>query len=242
MTSETSDSKAGDFRSRVAAERRERMRDKLLDALLDLYQPGRGISQPLIDDVVQAAGVSRGSFYKYFDSIERAVNVLGERFTAENMADFEAVFGQEQNPAVKAIGGTAMTISRSWHDPRWGSFTIHVDHVEYFTRASLTYRVVRDCLEQARQKGLMTFDSLDVAFDLIVGVTVQARRRLIGGTEAPQAYADEILNRVFLGLGMEPQALAEATRAAWARISSSASILSWLSSSNGPTGAVEQDA
>src|SRR3546814_6029616 len=53
-----------DFRIRVAADRRERMRARLLDAVLDLYQPGRGGAHLVIDDVIQTAGVSRGTFYK----------------------------------------------------------------------------------------------------------------------------------------------------------------------------------
>src|SRR3546814_4224834 len=53
-----------DFRIRVAADRRERMRARLLDAVLDLYQPGRGGAHLVIDDVIQTAGVSRGTFYR----------------------------------------------------------------------------------------------------------------------------------------------------------------------------------
>lgn len=219
--------KTSDFRSRVAAERRERMQTRLLDAVLDLYQPGHGGAQPLIDDVIRTAEVSRGSFYKYFESVEHAVTTLGERFTAENMEAFEQLFGQEQDPALKAIGGTAMTISRAWHDPRWGGFTTHVDHVEYFTRASTTNQVVRGCLEEARQQGKMRFDSLDVAFDLIVGATVQARRRLVSGVEAPRAYANEILQRVFLGLGMQPDNLAAVIHMVWLRIADGAPLLGW---------------
>ncbi|HHM5199359.1 TPA: TetR/AcrR family transcriptional regulator [Pseudomonas aeruginosa] len=225
----TSDDKNGDFRSRVAAERRERMQARLLDAVLDLYQPqpGHGGTQPLIDDVIRAAEVSRGSFYKYFESVEHAVTALGERFTAENMQAFEMLFGQAQDPALKAIGGTAMTISRAWHDPRWGGFTTHVDHVEYFSRASSTNQIVRECLADARRQGQMHFDSLDVAFDLIVGATVQARRRLVNGVEAPRAYVDEMLQRLFLGLGMQPDALAATTQTAWRRIAENAPQLGW---------------
>src|SRR3546814_12397923 len=79
-----------DFRIRVAADRRERMRARLLDAVLDLYQPGRGGAHLVIDDVIQAAGVSRGTFYKYFDSLEEAVDELGERMAAGTIAAFRS--------------------------------------------------------------------------------------------------------------------------------------------------------
>jgi AcrR family transcriptional regulator len=218
-----------DFRTRVAAERRERMRERLLDAVLDLYQPDTGGGPPVIDDVIRRAGVSRGSFYKYFESVEQAARVLGERLLEQSEHDFRTLFGDEPDPAVKAIGGTGVSISRAWHDRRWGGFTVHVDHMDYFNRANATDTMVRDCLEEARRRGLMAFDSLDVAVDLIVGASVQARRRMIGGIPRPRAYADEMLERIFRGLGMEPHVLAGARTAAWTRIVTGAAALGWWS-------------
>lgn len=219
--------KENNFRSRVAAERRERMQARLLEAVLALYQPGSGGGIPSIDEVIQLAGVSRGSFYKYFESVEQAIRVLGKRLTLEMMADFENLFGQEKNPLTKAIGGTAMTISRAWHDPKYGGFTSHIDPIEYYSRMTVFDILVRDCLDQARQQGYMDFDSLDVAFDLIVGTTVQARRRLVHGVENPFVYINEIVQRVFLGLGVEPQHLDKSSRAVWDRIDAFTPSLGW---------------
>src|SRR3546814_6305988 len=119
-----------DFRIRVAADRRERMRARLLDAVLDLYQPGRGGAHLVIDDVIQTAGVSRGTFYKYFESLEEAVDELGERMAAGTIADFRRLFDNEPNAAARAVGGAAMAMVRAWHDPRWGGFTCRIDYVD----------------------------------------------------------------------------------------------------------------
>src|SRR3546814_17148478 len=81
-----------DFRIRVAADRRERMRARLLDAVLDLYQPGRGGPHLVIEDVIQTAGVFRGTFYKYFESLEDAVNEPGERMATGTLAAFSLPF------------------------------------------------------------------------------------------------------------------------------------------------------
>src|SRR3546814_12378538 len=93
------------------------MRARLLDAVLDLYQPGRGGAHLVIDDVIQTAGVSRGTFYKYFESLEEAVDELGERMAAGTIADFRRLFDNEPNAAARAVGGAAMAMVRAWHGP-----------------------------------------------------------------------------------------------------------------------------
>ena len=163
------------------------MRERLLDAVLDLYQPGQGSGSLVIDDVIRAAGVSRGSFYKYFDSLDAAVNELGERMTADLIADFRRLFDDVTDPLVRAVGGAAMAMARGWHDPRWGGFTCRVDYVDYFARASMFDLLVRDALDAARNGGQITFRSLDVAVDLIVGMTIEARRRLMLASVEPRA-------------------------------------------------------
>ena len=37
----------------------------------------------MIDDVVRAAGVSRGAFYWYFDTLDEAIETLGRRMADE---------------------------------------------------------------------------------------------------------------------------------------------------------------
>lgn len=218
-----------DGRLRLAAERRDRMRARLLDTVLELYQPGRDNAALVIDDVIRAADVSRGTFYKYFTSIEQAVDELGESLTSGMVTDFRALFAAESDPAVLAIGGCAMTMLRAWHDPRWGGFTCRVDYVDYFARASALDALVRDALSAARTSEQMRFGSLDVAVDLIVGMTVEARRRLIRAPENPLGYIDEMLACTFAGLGMDPAVFAQARNSAVARISEGVSILRWWS-------------
>ena len=49
----------------MAAERRARMRRTLVEAALLVFAE-KGVDASVIDDVITAAGVSRGTFYKLF--------------------------------------------------------------------------------------------------------------------------------------------------------------------------------
>jgi AcrR family transcriptional regulator len=217
---------AADPRTRAAALRRHRMREKLLEAVLELYQPATG-GEPVIDDVVRTAGVSRGTFYKYYTSVSAAVADLGDRLAASLIADFEALFGNEEDAAVQAIGGVALVMIRAWHDPRWAGFTCRVDYVDFFSRRRLPDLMVRDCLATARDRGQIRFTSVDVAVDLIVGASIEARRRMIDKITDPPRYADEMIDRIFLGLGMDANTAATARETAWRYIQSGAPKLDW---------------
>ncbi len=58
-----------DHRTKAGQARRQRTRDRLIEAAIMVFA-ARGLSGTVIDHVVQAAGVSRGTFYNYFDTIE----------------------------------------------------------------------------------------------------------------------------------------------------------------------------
>jgi len=52
-------------RWRAGAERRQRMRLRLIESALPVFAE-KGLDAASIDDVIAAAGVSRGTFYNYF--------------------------------------------------------------------------------------------------------------------------------------------------------------------------------
>ena len=71
---------ATDHRPRVAAERRARMRRKLVESALLVFAE-KGVDASVIEDVIAAAGVSRGTFYNYFrtnaELLAAAIDELG---------------------------------------------------------------------------------------------------------------------------------------------------------------------
>jgi len=234
MSAEDDLAKPGaDHRPRVAAERRGKMRARLLDTVLDLYQPGKGGSALVIDDVVRAAGVARGTFYKYFETLDQAVAETGEGLAEQMVLDFAAVFESETDASVRAVGGAAMTLLRAQRDPAWAGFTCRVDYVDFFARHSVFDLLVRAALREAKAVGRLHFSSLDAAVDLIIGATVEARRRVMRGVEEPEEYARALLGMVFAGLGMNEGAFDAAYTKARARIEVRARSLPWWAQAEG---------
>lgn len=217
-----------DFRRRVAAQRRERMRAHLLDELLNLYQPGAQNDALVIDDVLKAANVARGTFYKYFPSLDAASLALGEQLTTEMINNFQRLYADIDDPAVRAMGGMLIVCVRSWHEPKWGVFTGHVDFISYFERNNGFDLMVRDGLLKARETGLMQFDDIDAAVDMLMGTSIEARRRMVRRPPSPRAYVDNLLHYIFRGLSMQPRALSQALNASWDCLLDNAAAAAWM--------------
>jgi AcrR family transcriptional regulator len=81
------------------ASRREVRRNQLVDAALAVFST-HGVAAASVDDIVQAAGVAKGTFYLYFRTKDDAVNAVAERMVnrvsdrvevAANNADLSAI-------------------------------------------------------------------------------------------------------------------------------------------------------
>ena len=61
-----------------SAERRESRTGALVDAAFSVFMD-KGVAASSVDDIVEAAGVAKGTFYLYFKTKDDAVNAVAER-------------------------------------------------------------------------------------------------------------------------------------------------------------------
>lgn len=216
-----------DFRIRLAAEKRERMRERLIEATLQAYAGSTPGLRPVIDDVVRVAGVSRGSFYKYFDSIEDILPVLGQRMADEMVDAFQRLFGDVADPALRIAAGPLLSFCRSAMDPTHVACTASVDFVAYFGQGRLHGMTVTDQLLAAREAGVLEFDSLDAAIDLVTGATMEGSRRVQRAPRLNVAHAKALTVAILCGLGMARAAAPRAAEQAWQLLMERCADLSW---------------
>src|SRR5216683_5000524 len=117
---------AVNFRTRNAQLKREKMLARLLSATMRVCaDPGRRGSA-VIDDVVRAAGVSRGAFYWYFDTLDEAIETLGRRMADEISAETAGLFRTQPNPVLRAALGGQVTMCRASMDSVWAGYLSNV--------------------------------------------------------------------------------------------------------------------
>ncbi len=216
-----------DFRTRVGAEKRSRMRERLLAATFDAYAGSAPGIRPVIDDVVRVAGVSRGTFYKYFESLDEILPELGQRMAEEMVATYSQLFGDVADVAVRAAGGPLLTLSRAAMEPARVVFTSKVDFVAYFNRDDLHGMAVTACLQEARAAGVLAFTSLDAALDFTIGATQGGAVRAMHALLLDPVYAQQLTAMVLHGLGMPLADALQAVATAWQVLMERAPELPW---------------
>jgi AcrR family transcriptional regulator len=162
---------AEDFRVRAAADKRERMRARLIEATMDAFlDVGPGV-QPVIDDVIRAADVSRGSFYKYFNSLDEVLAEIGRNMADEMLTSVDHLFAGVDDAAVRIAAGPLMAMARAAMEPRHAAFIARVDFIEFLAGEDPRALIVKQGLSDGRAQGRLKFESLDAAIDLVVGVS-----------------------------------------------------------------------
>lgn len=218
----------GGFRTRVAREKRERMRQRLVQATVDAYLQAAPGTSPVIDDVVRVAGVSRGSFYKYFNSVDEIVVDVGQRLIDETLTSFDRIFKGLNDAGARAAAGPLLSLCHSAMDPRNVVFVSRVNLAQYLARDDLHGgSIVRRYLADARTSGALHFDSMAAAIDLTVGASRQAAMRILDDPRFDVAYIRELTGMVLMGLGMPPRSAQRAVKAAWDHFMLHAPELPW---------------
>ncbi|NIB44077.1 TetR/AcrR family transcriptional regulator [Pseudomaricurvus alkylphenolicus] len=216
-----------DFRSQVAKNKRERMKKRLLFAALDVFWTKDLTNPPVIDDVVRAAGVSRGTFYKYFDSLETVLCELGKLMADDMIGTYERVFSRLQVPIARVAAGPLLSLTHAAMQPRRVAFTSRVDYVDYLSRENRLWQVVNASLENARDSGSLYFSSLEVATDLVIGTTLEGLRRVMHSDRFDQGYIEELVARILLGCGASLPDSEKAVAGAWRELAHHAESLNW---------------
>jgi len=87
----------------------EQRRGELLDCAQELFLR-RGYDNTTINDVIAAAGVSKGALYHYFTSKEAMLEALAERFAGRSLEQLADVM---EDPALEALARLNAFLARS---------------------------------------------------------------------------------------------------------------------------------
>ena len=218
---------ADDFRVRAAAEKRERMRARLIAATLDAYLVAGNGRPPVIDDVIRIAEVSRGSFYKYFDSLDEVLAEIGRQMADEMLASVDRLFAGVDDAAVRTAAGPLMAMARAAMEPRHAAFIARVDFIDFLGGEDPRSQIIKRSLAEGRAQGRLKFESLAAAIDLVVGASLEGARRILKTRVLDGAYIRETATMVMRGLGLPRRNAERTVDAAWQHLEKSRAELHW---------------
>src|SRR5947207_6365631 len=96
-----------DHRVRVGAQRREKTRLRLLQSALAVFA-SKGLDATVIDDVIAAAEVSRGTFYNHFNTTAELLLALAVELSDEALAFIDPAVLAQSDPVKRFSMGTGL--------------------------------------------------------------------------------------------------------------------------------------
>jgi len=191
--------KPENHRTRVAAERRERMHARLVESALLVFAE-RGMDASVIDDLIRAAGVSRGTFYNYFRTNEDLLLAVSLAVSNEMLRAVDPLAQGETDPAARIAAGVRLFLELAREFPVLGAF-LSRGGLRQLTDNSLVKAYLPRDLIQGRKTGRLRMADTDVAFDIVVGATLAALHRMQSGS-LPDGYLAQLVATILRALGL----------------------------------------
>jgi AcrR family transcriptional regulator len=176
------------FRTRTGRARRIRTRTKILSTAFALFDE-RGVDQVTVEDVREAAGLARGSFYNYFLTYEHMLKELagqiGRQVNKEQSERFDGV----ANMAERIWCNVRYGILRAASDRACGEVLVRVTPLVGALNENMRRHAEQTHRLSAKSK-VIDVPSAGVALDLGYGLfTVMIRRALNTGIDFKEVEA-----------------------------------------------------
>jgi AcrR family transcriptional regulator len=204
------DETPGDFRTRSAARKRERMRARLLAATMEVCSRDSGPAA-VIEDVLRQAGASRATFYSHFKTFEEAISHLGRDLADETVRGLAIMYQGVDDRLLLTAAGPQLILARAAIEPSWGRV---VARSTDFSSRSALINAMRVHIDGGRKNGTFHFTNLEAAVDLHLAATQHGARRVAEKKRGRMAYARDLSQMLLEALGA-PSSKAQAA-ADWA--------------------------
>jgi len=191
--------KIQDHRIRVAASRREEMQNSLLFSALVLASD-KSVHEIDVEDIIEHAQVSRGSFYKYFPSVQAAVLALASQLERELTTEIDAITHQIPDTALRLVATAKLTMRLLVKVPLLGNFLIQLPWPSQNPEANLFKNISSD-VELGIKEGLFAKMPASIGCNLLVGSLIGGIHTMLG-KPASTSYENKVLFQVLLGLGL----------------------------------------
>jgi AcrR family transcriptional regulator len=207
-----------DFRVRAARGKRERMRLRLQNAAIDVFRSSSLVHPPVVEDVIQAAAVSRGTFYNYYRSLDELLFEIGQQVAGDVLQTYRVMVAGTNDVAARLLMGPVLSMVHAGMEPARASITARLDFFAVFSRESEMKKILSSVLVQAQGTGVIHYECIVAATDYVVGSSLEGMRRMARLQTVDETYIRTVSRMIGCGLGMPSQDACNAVTASWKAI------------------------
>jgi AcrR family transcriptional regulator len=189
-----------DHRTRVAAEKRERMRRRLVESAMLVFAE-KGVDASVIDDVLVAAEVSRGTFYHYFRTNAELLAATTEELGNELLSAIESQISKLEGPALRVASGLRLYLHAARSYPLLAKF-ISRPGFQLDSPGNRFYDYLPRHVQQGMEAGQFRAMQTDAALALIGGTGLMALMRMSTSPTEPD-FPEQVVTVILRGLGVK---------------------------------------
>ncbi len=189
-----------DHRTRVAAERRARMRRKLVESALLVFAE-KGVDASVIEDVIAAADVSRGTFYNYFRTNGELMAAAIQELGNELVEHIEERVKSIPSPAARVFTGLRLYMDAARRFPLFARFVARIGP-QAVGPENLVNAYIPVHIAEAVERGEFVDAPVRILLDIVVAVGVMIVARIAAGA-ADDAYVSAMLLALARTLGFD---------------------------------------
>lgn len=179
------------------------MRMRLIEAAMGVFS-AQGADGTVIEDLIRAAQVSRGTFYNYFRTTEEVMAAVMQIVGNELLSLVDAAIADRADPAERLACGVRMVLQTARSFPHAGRFMSRVGLVKSPGQMPALGNLMRDLIG-AMESGRIQLADPMLGLDLVVGTTSAALQTLSLRQDLAADYPQQITLHILLGLGMSRQ-------------------------------------
>jgi AcrR family transcriptional regulator len=169
------DSAQVNFRTRTGQARRARTRAKILSAVFTVFDE-RPAGQITVEDVREAAGLARGSFYNYFETCEDMLKELAAEIARQINVEQSARFDDVAHMAERLWGNVRYFLMRAASDRSCSEILARVTPLVGALNENMRQHAARN-LSISVERNIIDVPSMGVALDLSYGLVAMMLRR-----------------------------------------------------------------
>ena len=174
------------------------MEARLLQAVMECYAGHVLSGPPTVEEVIARAEVSRATFYKYFNSVDEAIEKRAEELVDEMVESLKDLVAPELKPALLFTVSVHLFLLRSVLDPTWAAFVARSD----LLRAdSVLLQGMTAHLASSMATDELAFADPEAARNLAVGTMREAIRSIARTGNPRRNFVDETTTIILIGLG-----------------------------------------
>lgn len=164
-----------------------------------------------VDDIIQHAEVSRGSFYKYFPSVQALIPALANQLAHELTAEIDAVTHQIPGTAARLVITAKLTVRRLVRVKVLGNFLIQLPWPSQNPEVNVFKNISSD-IELGIKEGLFTKMPVSIGCNLFIGSLIGGIHAMLGKSSSA-SYENKVLYPALMGLGLAAETADELLKA-----------------------------